>query len=77
MNFLPRTSKCLHNGAPYELLNMYLYHASELLSKIHYMTGMSQIPAEGQNHYTVVYGLNLHKLKDKVEGHWGTCWRTM
>ena len=28
---------------------------------------MSQILAEGLNHYTVVYGLNLNKLKDKVQ----------
>ena len=37
---------------------------------------MSQIPAEGLNHYTVVYGLNSIKLKYKVVGH-QTAWKTM
>ena len=60
-----------------ELLQMYLHCASELLSKIHHMTDTSQIPAEGLNHYTVLYGLNLNKLKDKVAGHRSTYWRTM
>ena len=31
---------------------------------------MSEILVEGLSHYTVVYGLNSHKLKDKVAGHW-------
>ena len=30
-----------------EILEMYLHHATELLSKIHHTTDMSQIPAEG------------------------------
>ena len=38
---------------------------------------MSQIPAGGVNYYTVVYGLNMNKLKDKVMGHWSTYARTM
>ena len=54
---------------PDELLTLYLHCASELLSKIHYMKDISQIMAEGQNHYTMVYGLNSHKLKDRVVGH--------
>ena len=45
---------------PIELLEMYLHCASELLTKIHHMTDMSQILARGLNHYTVVYGLNKH-----------------
>ena len=52
-----------------ELLKLYLHHATELLSKIQYMTDMSQIPAEGLNHYTMVYGLNSNKLKDQVVRH--------
>ena len=50
---------------PDELLEMYLHHASELLWKIHCMMDTSQIQAEGINYYTMVYGLNSHKLKDK------------
>ena len=46
-------------------LQMYLHHASELLSKIRYTTDMAQIPVEGLNHYAIVYGLNSTKLKDK------------
>ena len=53
---------------PDDLIKMSLHCASELLSKIHHMTEMSQIPAEGLNHYTIVYGLNSQKLKDKVAG---------
>ena len=30
---------------------------------------MSQILAEGLNHYTMVYALISNKLKDKVVGH--------
>ena len=41
------------------------------------MTDMSQILAEGLNHHPMVYGLNPHKLKDKVVGHQSTNWRTM
>ena len=60
----------------------------ELLSKIHHRTDMSQILAEGWNHYTVMYGLNSHKLNDKVVGtpkyilkdhgrllQWHPCWQ--
>ena len=58
-----------------ELLEMYLHHASELLSKIHHTTNMIQILAEGLNYYTVVYCLNSTKLKDtKVPT--GILWRT-
>ena len=48
---------------------MFLHCASECSSKIHQMMDMSQIPTEGLNHYTMVYGLNSIKLKDKVLGH--------
>ena len=41
---------------PNELPEMYLHHVNELLSKIHHVTDMSQIPAERLNHYIVVYG---------------------
>ena len=41
------------------------------------MTDMSQIPAHGLNHYTMLYGLNSNKLKDKVVGHWSAYWNTM
>ena len=48
---------------------MYLHCDSQLLSKIHHTTDMSQIPVERLNHYTVAYGLNSTKLKDKVVTH--------
>ena len=35
-------------------------------SKIHHMTDMSQILAEGLNHYTMVWELNSNTLKEKV-----------
>ena len=62
---------------PYELLEMYLHLASELLSKVHHMTDMTEVPVEGLKHYTIGYGLNFTKLKDRVEGHQSTYWKTM
>ena len=59
---------CLQQGSD-ELLEMYLHHASELSLKIHHTTDMAEIPAEGLNHYTVVYSLNSANLKDKLSGH--------
>ena len=38
---------------------------------------MSRIPAEGTNHYVVVYGLNCKKLKDNIAGHRSTQWKKM
>ena len=55
---------------------MYLHHTSELLSKIHHMMGMSQILTEGLDHYTMVYRLNLNRLKDNIVGPLGTYWGT-
>ena len=52
-----------------ELLEMYILCASELLLKIHHTTNMFLIPAEGLNHYTMVYDLNPNTLKNKVAGH--------
>ena len=46
-----------------DLLDMYLHHANELLSKICYTSDMSRNLAEGLIHYTVVYGLNCRRLK--------------
>ena len=60
-----------------ELLQLYLHHAIEPLLKNHPMTCMFKIPAEGLNHYTLVYGLNSNKLKDKVEGHQSAYWNIM
>ena len=59
-----------------ELLDMYLYHISELLSKIYHTSDMSGILA-GLNHYTVVYSLNCRRLKDSVVGHWSAQGKTM
>ena len=56
---------------------MYLHYASEPLSKSHHTTDMAQIPAEGLNHYTVVYGLNSNELKHKVDGHQSAYWNTI
>ena len=56
---------------------MYLHHANELLPKLSHTTDMTQIPTEGLNHYTIVYGLNSAKLKDKVAGHQSAYWNTM
>ena len=39
---------------PDELLDDYLHHVSELLSKIYHTSDMSRISAEGTNHYAVV-----------------------
>ena len=51
-----------------ELLEMFLHHASELLLKIYHTSDMSQISAEGLNHYIVMYGLNSRKLRENVLG---------
>ena len=48
-----------------------------ILSNICHITDMYQILAEGVIHYTVVYGLNAIKLKDKVAGHQSAYWNTM
>ena len=56
---------------------MYYHCASELLSKVHHVTDISQIPGEGLNHYTMVYGLDSHKLKDKAVGYQSTHWSMM
>ena len=60
-----------------ELLDNYLHHMCELLSKIYHTSDMSSISAEGTNHYAVAYGLNSRKLKDSIAGHQSTQWRTM
>ena len=51
-----------------ELLDDYLHHVTDL-SKIYHTYNMSRTSAEGNNHYTVVYGLNSSKLKDSMAGH--------
>ena len=56
-----------------ELFEMYLHCASE----IYHMTDMSEIPAEGLNHCTMLYGLNSYKLKDRVAGHQSAYWNIM
>ena len=56
---------------------MYLHCASELLSKLHHMTNTSKIPTEGLNHYTMVYGLNSSKLRDKAAAYQRTQWKTI
>ena len=38
---------------------------------------MSQISAEGLNHYTLVYGMNSRKLTESVVGHWCAQFRSM
>ena len=53
----------LYQG-PDEILDDYLHHVSELLSKMYHTSDMSTIWEEGTNHYAVVYGLNCRKLKD-------------
>ena len=60
-----------------ELIEIYLHHASELLSKIHHTMDMSQVLAEDLNHHTMLYWLNSVKLKDKVVGHWSAYRKTM
>ena len=60
-----------------ELLDDYLHHVSELLSKIYHTSEMSRISVEGINHYPVVYGLNHRRLKDSVAGHRSTQWKTV
>ena len=45
--------------------------------KIHHLLDMSQISVECLNHYCVVYGLNLRKLKDSVVGHWSVHWKSI
>ena len=62
---------------PDELLDWYLQHTSELLSKIYHTLDMSWISAEGLNHYAMVYDLNCRRLKDSVVGQWSTQWKTM
>ena len=59
-----------------ELLKMYLCCASEILSKIHHPSDLSQFLAEGLNHYTAVYGLNSRKLMNNAVGHWCVHWRS-
>ena len=58
-----------------ELLDLYQYHASELLSEIYHTSDMSGISAEGRSHYTVVYGLNCRRLKNSAAEHWRTQWK--
>ena len=58
-----------------ELLDDYLYCASELLSKIYHNSDISKISAEGTNHYQVVYGLNCRKLKDSMAGYRSAQWK--
>ena len=41
------------------------------------MTDMSQIAPESFSSYTVVYGLNSKKMKDKIVGHQSTYWNSM
>ena len=60
-----------------ELLGVYLYHASKLLSKAYQILDLSKILAEGLNHYTVVYGLNCRRLKDSVVRHQSAQWKMM
>ena len=55
-----------------ELLDEYLHHMSELLSKIYNTLDMPRVLTEGLNHYTVVYVLNYWKLKDNIKGHQST-----
>ena len=64
----PQALAHLQQG-PDELVEMYLHHASKLLSKIHHITDIAQIPVGGLNHHTVVYGPNSTKLKEKSAGH--------
>ena len=58
-----------------ELLDDYLHHVSELLSKIYHTSDLSRISVEGTNHYAVVYGLNCGKPKDSVAGHRSAQWK--
>ena len=58
-------------------LKCYLHCASEYLSKIHHTTEIFHIPAEGLNHYTMVYQLNSIKLKDKVVRLWSDNLKTI
>ena len=59
---------------PEELLEMYLYCASELLSKMHHTADRFQISVKGLNHYTVVYGLKCRNVKDSDAGHQSMHW---
>ena len=79
---IPKDSQATQDFAylqqgPDELLKLYLLCASRLLSKIHHMMDMSQILTEGLHHFTMVYGLDSHKVKKKVVGHQITYWRTI
>ena len=60
-----------------ELLDDYLHHASNLLSKIYHTSDMSSISVEGTNYYAVVYSLNCRKLKDSIAGYQSTQSRTI
>ena len=40
---------------PDELLDMYVHHASELLSKLYHISDVSMTLMDCLNHYTVVY----------------------
>ena len=53
-----------------EVLDDYLHHVSELLSKTYFASDMSSILVEGTKHYAVVYGFNCRELKDSTVGHW-------
>ena len=46
------------------------------LSKVHHISDMSQISAEGLNHYAVVCGLNNRKLKESIAGHQSAQWKS-
>ena len=62
---------------PDELLDMYLHHTSELLSKIYHTLDISEISAGELNHNTMVYGLNYRRLKDSIVGYWSAQWKAM
>ena len=60
-----------------ELLNNYLHHVNELLSKIYHTSDMFKISVEGTNHYTIVYYLNCRKPEDSTTGHRSMQWKMM
>ena len=70
----PQALTHLEQG-PDELFDDFLHSASELLSKIHYTSDMSNILAEDTDYYAVVYGLNCWKLKDSITGQQSMQWR--
>ena len=47
---------------PDELLDDYLHHVRELLSKIYHTSDRSGISVEGTDHYATVYGLNCRNI---------------